>query len=43
MSAAGLRRASAAIKTALVALARWGFIPARLATWLIQRGGLHDA
>jgi len=31
------------IKAAIVRLALWGVIPARFATWLIQRGGLKDA
>jgi len=31
------------IKTVIVRLAVWGVIPAGLATWLIQRGGLKDA
>jgi len=31
------------IKAAIVRLALWGLIPASLATWLIQRGGLKDA
>lgn len=31
------------IKAAIVRLAVWGLIPADLATWLIQRGGLKDA
>lgn len=31
------------IKAAIVTFAVWGFIPARAATWLIQRGGLKDA
>lgn len=31
------------IKAAIVRLAAWGVIPANLATWLIQRGGLKDA
>lgn len=31
------------IKAAIVRLAVWGVIPAGLATWLIQRGGLKDA
>lgn len=31
------------IKTAIVRLAVWGAIPASLAQWLIQRGGLADA
>lgn len=36
-------RARGAIKAAIVTLAVWGVIPARLASWLIQRGGLkHD-
>ncbi len=30
-------------KAAIVFLALWGFIPAALATWLIQRGGMRDA
>lgn len=29
------------IKAAIVFLALWGFIPAGLATWIIQRGGLR--
>lgn len=31
------------IKATIVRLALWGAIPAGLATWLIQRGGLKDA
>jgi hypothetical protein len=31
------------VKAAVVRLAVWGLIPASLATWLIQRGGLKDA
>lgn len=29
-------------KALIVRLALWGLIPAALATWLIQRGGLKD-
>ncbi len=31
------------IKKVITGLAVWGFIPASLATWLIQRGGPKDA
>lgn len=31
------------IKAVIVSLAIWGLIPAGLATWVIQRGGLRDA
>lgn len=31
------------LKAAIVALALWGLLPAGLATWLIQRGGLKNA
>jgi hypothetical protein len=31
------------VKTLIVRLAIWGLIPASLARWLIQRGGLADA
>lgn len=31
------------IKSAITGLAIWGVIPAGLATWLIQHGGLKDA
>ncbi len=34
---------SAIVKTLIVRLAIWGLIPASLAHWLIQRGGLADA
>lgn len=30
------------IKSVITGLAVWGVIPAGLATWLIQRGGLKD-
>jgi hypothetical protein len=31
------------IKSRIVAAALWGFLPIKLAEWLIQRGGLsHD-
>jgi hypothetical protein len=43
VSATGPHRVAAAIKAAIVTLALWGLIPARLAAWLIQRGGLRDA
>jgi hypothetical protein len=33
----------AQFKKMIVRLAVWGLIPAGLATWLIQRGGLIDA
>lgn len=32
-----------AVKTLIVNLALWRVIPGRLATWLIQRGGLKHA
>lgn len=35
--------ASAKVKNIIVKFALWGLIPAGLATWLIQRGGLKDA
>ena len=31
------------IKTLIVTLALWGFIPYRLADWLIRWGGLRNA
>lgn len=31
------------LKTIIVFLAIWGLIPAALALWLIQRGGMRDA
>lgn len=43
MSATGPRGLAASVKAALVTLALWGLIPARFASWLIQRGGLRDA
>jgi hypothetical protein len=33
----------AGVKALIVRVALWRVIPARLATWLIQRGGLKDA
>ena len=36
-------RIRSGIKVAIVRLALWGVIPANLATWMIQRGGLRDA
>lgn len=33
----------AVLKTVIVRLAVWGVIPASLAQWVIQRGGLADA
>jgi hypothetical protein len=36
-------RMKAAIKRGIVALALRGLLSPRLATWLIQRGGLKDA
>lgn len=43
MSATRPRGLAASVKAVLVTLALWGFIPSRLASWLIQRGGLRDA
>lgn len=40
---AGNPTLKARVKAAIFALGLWGVIPARLASWLIQRGGLrHD-
>jgi hypothetical protein len=36
-------RIRSGVKVAIVRLALWGVIPANLATWMIQRGGLRDA
>lgn len=30
-------------KTAIVQLALWGLLPAKVAEWIIRRGGLRDA
>jgi len=31
------------IKATVVTLALWGILPIRLADWIINQGGLHDA
>lgn len=42
-SRTNVSRVQSRIKAAIVWLAVWGLIPAAIAAWLIQRGGLGDA